>query len=81
MVFPLLAGMLAGSSAMGALYGSGKAIDNYRFWSDYHRNTGVNVKYPWRAGAYDDLAWGSRSMRSGAMFGYTSYGIYHLYRK
>ncbi len=44
---PLLAGGLS------AIYSAGKAYDNYRFWSDYYRNTGYRPRYPFRAGGYD----------------------------
>lgn len=82
MVLPaLLGGMLAGSSAFNTIYASGKAYDNWKYWRDYQRNTGVHVKYPWRAGLYDNMSWGARGMRSGAMLGYTGIGLYNFYKK
>lgn len=44
---PLLAGGLS------AIYSAGKAYDNYRFWSDYYRNTGYRPRYPFRSGSFD----------------------------
>lgn len=82
MVLPaLLGGMLVGSNALSMIYAGGRAYDNWRYWRDYQRNTGVRVKYPWRAGLYDNMSWSATSMRHGAMLGYHSVGLYNFYRK
>lgn len=42
-----------GALALGSVYQFGKARDAHRYWSDYGRNTGVHVRYPYRSGKYD----------------------------
>lgn len=49
MVAPLL---LAGAG-LSAFYNVGKSIDNWRYWSDYYKNTGYFPRYPFRSGAMD----------------------------
>jgi len=51
------------SKAVGGAYSLGKAFDNYRYWRDYERNTGVKPKYPFRSGRYDYLGYSAGSMR------------------
>lgn len=50
---PLLFGIGGG---LNAVYGVGQAMDSYRYWNDYYKNTGYRPRYPWRAGQYDYMA-------------------------
>lgn len=38
---------------LGAIYSAGKAVDNFRYWRDYEKNTGYRPKYPFRSGSMD----------------------------
>lgn len=55
-----------GAGLLGDIYSARSAMENYsytqnrfaensRFWSDYERNTGVKVRYPYRSGAVNNL--------------------------
>jgi hypothetical protein len=55
MVLPALA------ASIGAIYGVGKAVDNIRYWEDYHKNTGKRSKYPFRSGSMDWMAYSGSS--------------------
>lgn len=78
MVVPLIVGgSMVASSAVGFGMGLGRAYDNYRWWRDYEKNTGVHARYPFRAGRYDYADQLSRSFRS---FGMTAAGAYGLYK-
>lgn len=50
------------------IYAVGKAYDNYRYWSDYYRNTGYRPRYPWRAGMYDWLRDSGRTFNNVGLF-------------
>lgn len=51
-------------ASLNAVYSVGKAVDSYRYWSDYYRNTGVFPRYPFRAGVFDSMAYGGRVFNS-----------------
>ena len=70
MVFPLVAGGLA--VGLSALYNTGMAIDNVRYWNDYYRRYHVRPKYPFRAGYFDYMKYSSKSF----MTPYVGYGMY-----
>ena len=54
MVLPVVfAGLAAAGTVMTSGYDLAKAYETRKYWRDYHRNTRVNVRYPWRAGQYD----------------------------
>lgn len=42
------------SHSLGAIYSAGRLYDNFRYWSDYRKNTGKSPKYPIRAGLFSD---------------------------
>ena len=54
-MLPLLVAGIAG------LYGTGKAIDNVRYWNDYKKNTGYSPRYPFLRGSYDFMKYGGSS--------------------
>lgn len=45
--------------SLGAVYTVGRAVDSFRFWNDYYRNTGKRPKYPFRSGSMDWMGYGS----------------------
>lgn len=57
--------LLAVGYGLSAIYSAGKALDNYRYWNDYYRNTGHRPRYPWHAGAYDWVSYAGGSLKSG----------------
>lgn len=56
MVFPLVPALVAGGGVLNGIYAIGQAVDSYRYWNDYYKNTGFKPRYPFRAGRYDWLA-------------------------
>ena len=36
-------------------YNVGRAFDDWNYWNDYYRNTGVRARYKFRSGSYDYL--------------------------
>ena len=69
MVFPWL---VAGASALYGLYGAGRALETWKYWADYQKNTGVKPRYPVRAGLYDWMP-----SAGGTLYGLS--GIYNTY--
>lgn len=55
MVVPIIPVVAGASFALNSIYSAGKAIDNYRYWNDYYRNTGFRPRYKFRSGYYDYL--------------------------
>lgn len=49
----MVAPLIAAGLALGSVYAVGKTVDDWRYWSDYHRNTGHLPRYPFRAGMGD----------------------------
>lgn len=65
-VLGILMGVSSGASSLGSLYSAranaasyqytaAKFAENNRYWADYKKNTGITPKYPYRAGAVNDL--------------------------
>lgn len=61
----MVAPLIAAGLALGSVYAVGKTVDDWRYWSDYHRNTGHLPRYPFRAGMGDGFKYGS-----GLSYGY-----------
>lgn len=36
-----------------AVYSAGKAVDNWRYWDDYRKNTGYSPRYPFQSKSMD----------------------------
>lgn len=62
---------IVGAATLSAIYSTGRAYDNYRYWHDYAERTGHHARYPWRSGRYDNFATASRYMwvASGLSYG------------
>lgn len=58
----------AAGLSLGAIYSIGQLRDSNRYWNDYFKNTGIRAAYPYRAGVYDSLRYGSRAMIFGASY-------------
>lgn len=65
-VLGILMGVSSGASSLGSLYSAranaasyqytaAKFAENNRYWADYRKNTGITPKYPYRAGAVNDV--------------------------
>ena len=65
-VLGILMGVSSGASSLGSLYSAranaasyqytaAKFAENNRYWADYKKNTGITPKYPYRAGAVNDI--------------------------
>lgn len=65
-VLGILMGVSSGASSLGSLYSAranaasyqytaAKFAENNRYWADYKKNTGITPKYPYRAGAVNDV--------------------------
>lgn len=65
-VLGILMGVSSGASSLGSLYSAranaasyqytaAKFAENDRYWADYRKNTGIIPKYPYRAGAVNDV--------------------------
>lgn len=52
-VLPLLPVAFGLGTALNTIYGVGQAVDSYRYWNDYYKNTGYKPRYPFRAGQFD----------------------------
>lgn len=63
-VLPLLPLAYGLGATLNGIYSVGKAVDSYRYWNDYYRRTGIKPKYPFRAGVYDYLSYGGRTVNS-----------------
>lgn len=61
--------LIAAGVGLNALYGVGQAVDSYRYWSDYYKNTGYFPRYPFRSGGMDWMA----------DFGHTAYNLGYFY--
>lgn len=63
-----------GAGGYKALRGYRESLENKRYWQDYQRNTGVQVRYPYRAGYHYDYS----RILAGANQGFQSmsYGYY-----
>lgn len=66
----LVAPLIAAGLALGTVYAVGKTYDDYRYWVDYHRNTGHLPRYPFRSGMGDAFHYGSG----------LSYGYYKVFQ-
>lgn len=66
MAFPLVMAVVGGASTLGSLYGAmgnmasynytaNRFAENERFWADYKKNTGLTPRYPYRAGAVNNV--------------------------
>lgn len=55
-VLPLLPLAFGLGATLNGVYSVGQAVDSYRYWNDYYRNTGYRPRYPFRAGKYDYMA-------------------------
>lgn len=67
-VLPLLPLAFGLGSALNGVYNVGKAVDSYRYWNDYYRNTGYRPRYPFRSGVYDYLSYGGRVVNGFAKY-------------
>lgn len=52
-MLPLVPALFTAGAGLNALYGVGNAVDSYRYWTDYYKNTGYFPRYPFRSGAVD----------------------------
>lgn len=68
--------LLVAGAGLSALYTAGKAVDSYRYWNDYYRNTGFRPRYPWRAGVYDWVGAMGKSMTSAYRVGTAYYNYW-----
>lgn len=66
MAYPLVMAIVGGASSLGALYSAQSNLASYdytakrfaeneRFWADYKKNTGLTPRYPYRAGAVNNI--------------------------
>ena len=65
-VLGILMGVSSGASSLGSLYSArsnaasyqytaARFAENSRYWADYLKNTGITPRYPYRAGAVNDV--------------------------
>ena len=66
MAYPVVMAIVQGASSLGSLYSAranmasydytaNRFRENERFWADYKKNTGLTPRYPYRAGAVNNL--------------------------
>lgn len=67
-MLPLLPLAFGVGASLNAVYNVGKAVDSYRYWNDYYRNTRHRARYPFRAGEYDYLSYGGRAVNGVAKY-------------
>lgn len=69
--------LLVAGAALGAIYSTGQALDNSRYWNDYARRTGYRPRYSWRAGKYDFV----KNYGKAFTYSATSYGAFFKLKK